>query len=54
MAKKVSKKTQRKIDHLREVLATGEKKYKVAQKGLHHMKMKPEDVQTAIQGNIYG
>lgn len=50
----ISKSRQRKIDHLREISQKeGWSKSKLRQKALHHMKMRPEDVQVAFDGLIY-
>ncbi len=45
-------KRQRKIEHLREYRAQNGKA-KARDKALHHMKMLPEDIQTAFEGSIY-
>jgi hypothetical protein len=43
----------RKIEHVRELIRRGEKREKIKNKALHHMKMKPEDLQEALDRNIY-
>jgi hypothetical protein len=43
----------RKIDHVRELIHRGEKREKIKNKALHHMKMLPEDLQEAFGDNIY-
>lgn len=51
---KISVKRQRKIDHIREISTReGWSRTKVRDKGLHHMNMKPEDLQIAMNGTIY-
>lgn len=57
MAKKnttISKSRQRKIDHIRHLKSdTKMTKSELREKGLHHMKMKPEDLQAALGGLLY-
>lgn len=50
----VSASRQRKIDHIRELSKKqGWSKSKIRDKALHHMKMKSEDLQVALDGMIY-
>lgn len=50
----VSKSRQRKIDHIRSLSGKeGWPKPRIRDKGLHHMKMKSEDLQIALDGTIY-
>lgn len=54
MAKQISKKRERKIQHIRAQWESGKhKKTWLREKALHHMKMPPEDVQAAMGGTIY-
>jgi len=47
----ISKKRQRKIDHIRELRRKGEKKTRIRNKAIHHMKMSGEDIVAAFDGN---
>lgn len=49
----ISNKNQRKIDHVKLLLSRGTPRSQVRQTALHHLKMKPEHIQVAFEGNIY-
>lgn len=50
---KISKKRQRKIEHLRSCVGQGYSRAQLVNKGLHHMNMSSDDVQVALGGQIY-
>lgn len=49
----ISRKNQRKIDHIRQLRERGMSLTEARNKGLHFMKMRPEHLQIAFDGTLY-